>query len=154
MLDVKLSPLDSATSRATQSRLNLLIQAMREYQPRYDGVDWVSRTIRYFMERTLEDTPMGQGDILITNPACYLKMALTIDLSLSLARIPDEKDFPTTLWKEKPAVDDYSRGYTLLENPAWWVGIDPSLYFALEMGLGPAMGVGQQNGENGEVMGF
>ncbi|PCD37061.1 hypothetical protein AU210_005566 [Fusarium oxysporum f. sp. radicis-cucumerinum] len=60
ILDAKLSPAgvlreskDEQSRRLKrQNQLNILVSAMIEYQPRYEGVDWVTRAIRYFLECT------------------------------------------------------------------------------------------------------
>ncbi|WJG35060.1 uncharacterized protein FOBCDRAFT_238415 [Fusarium oxysporum Fo47] len=56
ILDAKLSPAgvlreskDEQSRRLKrQNQLNILVSAMIEYQPRYEGVDWVTRAIRFF----------------------------------------------------------------------------------------------------------
>ncbi|KAH7127308.1 fungal-specific transcription factor domain-containing protein [Dactylonectria macrodidyma] len=73
LLDIKLlptSPACASTQRAQkQGRLNILIQAMKEYHPKYDGVDWISKTIRYFM-----DIPKGDQtcSVSIIDTTCNL----------------------------------------------------------------------------------
>lgn len=52
-----------------QKRLHTLIRAMKEYRPKYDGVDWLSKTIRYFMECTYLDEPVDSvWDPAFSNP--------------------------------------------------------------------------------------
>ncbi|KAK2678755.1 hypothetical protein RAB80_003936 [Fusarium oxysporum f. sp. vasinfectum] len=66
ILDAKLSPAgvpreskDEQSRRLKrQNQLNTLVSAMIEYQPRYEGVDWVTRAIRYFMECTYCESAM------------------------------------------------------------------------------------------------
>jgi hypothetical protein len=106
-------------SALKQHRLNILIEAMKTYQPQYDGVDWVSETIRHVvnlaqLDSTTSETDSagnsngntegnGNGvacdwtDILTSHPSLYLRLALTMDLSLSKDRLPEEGDFPTSL---------------------------------------------------------
>ncbi|KAH7131713.1 fungal-specific transcription factor domain-containing protein [Dactylonectria estremocensis] len=73
LLDIKLlppSPAYATDQRAQkQDRLNILIQAMKEYHPKYDGVDWISKTIRYFM-----DIPKGDQtcSVSIIDTTCNL----------------------------------------------------------------------------------
>ncbi|KAM5369085.1 hypothetical protein ACJZ2D_009180 [Fusarium nematophilum] len=171
----------------SQSRLNVLIQAMREYYPRHEGVIWISKVIRYFMECTYLDEPalphwdplvskdsaQGQregwsetmADVTGRSPTCYLKMALTIDLSLSNDRLPEERDFPAGLrplmsqtgcfmpilfkGDDGPAAKADTRPSpqldlagsvppaSLFQDISGWIENDRSLYFALEMGLAP-----------------
>ena len=141
ILDVKLSPPRPGTtstdgqnsqSALKQHRLNVLIEAMKTYQPQYDGVDWVSETIRHIVNLAQldgvqpnattdsgnpsnnnnnnnndnnNDPPSENGndkiqdwtDILTSHPSLYLRLALTMDLSLSKDRLPEEGDFPASL---------------------------------------------------------
>lgn len=182
MLDVKLNSAPSTSPKAvhtlpqvseSQSRLNLLIQAMKEYHPRYEGADWISKTIRYFMECTYLDEPLSssmdpvysnhrswgqhfegvQAGVLTSNPTYYLRLALTMDLSLSQDRLPEETDFPLEirgvlnrlgcfmpiLFGQEGGVtlSKASKSCTSVQNVTGWIENDRSLYFALEMGLGP-----------------
>jgi hypothetical protein len=115
ILDVKLSAtakssnLDSnAASALKQHRLNILIEAMRTYQPQYDGVDWVSEIVRHIVNLAQIDGTQGEGsgpksqitdwtDILASQPSSYLRLALALDLSLSKGRLPEDGDFPVSL---------------------------------------------------------
>ncbi|WYZ43857.1 hypothetical protein EsH8_VII_000293 [Colletotrichum jinshuiense] len=117
ILDVKLSAssrsFDPNTHSALkQHRLNILIEAMKTYQPQYDGVDWVSETIRHIVNLAqIDSPPVGESenahedgaviadwtDILASQPSSYLRLALTMDLSLSKGRLPDDGDFPVSL---------------------------------------------------------
>ncbi|KAH8685066.1 hypothetical protein BGZ61DRAFT_356240 [Ilyonectria robusta] len=77
MLDVKLSSTSAKSGHTfrvaeSQSRLNLLIQAMKEYHPRYEGADWVSKTIRYFMECTYLDQSHTTCSLSIIDTTCSL----------------------------------------------------------------------------------
>lgn len=89
-----------------QHRLNILIEAMKTYQPQYDGVDYVSETIRHIVTLAQLDTPAPPTianpisdwqDILASQPGSYLRLAMTMDLSLSKGRLPEESDFPASL---------------------------------------------------------
>ncbi|KAJ4106144.1 hypothetical protein NW761_000012 [Fusarium oxysporum] len=119
ILDAKLSPAgvprestDEQSRRLKrQNQLSILVSAMLEYQPRYEGVDWVTRAIRYFMECTYCESAMihhnvtkdehqvkkPSMDVISQNPAHFLRLALTLDLSLSQDRLPVERDFPRKL---------------------------------------------------------
>lgn len=115
ILDVKLSSLsansalDSNTASALkQHRLNILIEAMRTYQPQYDGVDWVSEIVRHIVNLAQIDGPTTPSagakppikdwtDILALQPSSYLRLALALDLSLSKGRLPEDGDFPVSL---------------------------------------------------------
>ena len=115
ILDVKLSApaknstLDTnAAAALKQHRLNILIEAMRTYQPQYDGVDWVSEIVRHIVNLAQVDgaSPRSNGskssindwtDILASQPGSYLRLALALDLSLSKGRLPEDGDFPVSL---------------------------------------------------------
>ncbi|KAF4121751.1 Fungal specific transcription factor domain, partial [Geosmithia morbida] len=117
ILDVKLSAnkkeknktLDSnVASDSKQHRLNILIEAMRTYQPQYDGVDWVSEIVCHiaylaqFGGRNQETSGLQNGindwtDIIASQPGWYLRLALSLDLSLSKSRLPEDGDFPVSL---------------------------------------------------------
>lgn len=79
---------------------------MKTYQPQYDGVDYVSETIRHIVTLAQLDTPAPPTvanpisdwqDILASQPGSYLRLAMTMDLSLSKGRLPEESDFPASL---------------------------------------------------------
>ncbi|KAK7223893.1 hypothetical protein V2G26_011896 [Clonostachys chloroleuca] len=123
ILDVKLSSrqqqqaggnLDrNAAAALKQHRLNILIEAMKTYQPQYDGVDWVSEIVRHIVNLAqIDDGSAGEDgtggqqqtngitdwtDILASNPSSYLRLALALDLSLSKGRLPEDGDFPVSL---------------------------------------------------------
>lgn len=112
ILDVKLSAttkgssMDSNAATAhKQHRLNILIEAMRTYQPQYDGVDWVSEIVRHIVNMAQIDNSNSQNpkgindwtDILASQPGSYLRLALALDLSLSKGRLPEDGDFPVSL---------------------------------------------------------
>ncbi|EEY17793.1 conserved hypothetical protein [Verticillium alfalfae VaMs.102] len=121
ILDVKLSSsaqrssgssaIDPNTQSALkQHRLNILIEAMKTYQPQYDGVDLVSETIRHIVNLAQIDPPADGAnnqadgsaisdwtDILASQPSSYLRLALTMDLALSKGRLPEDGDFPVSL---------------------------------------------------------
>ncbi|KAH6663322.1 cutinase transcription factor 1 beta [Plectosphaerella plurivora] len=119
ILDAKLSSTQKKSSQrpmstqsvAKQHRLNILIEAMKTYQWQYDGVDWVSETIRHIInlaqldapvsdpsQATDDDAPISDWtDILASQPSSYLRLALTMDLSLSKGRFPEDADFPVSL---------------------------------------------------------
>ncbi|KAI0397356.1 hypothetical protein F5Y17DRAFT_369468 [Xylariaceae sp. FL0594] len=113
----------SASSRTTadekkqtalkQHRLNILIEAMKTYQPQYDGVDYISETIRHIVNLAQIDTPCNSTnheplnnrkplisdwtDILASHPDSYLRLSMTMDISISKGRLARETDFPVKL---------------------------------------------------------
>lgn len=107
-----------------QQRLNILIEAMKTYQPQYDGVDYVSETIRHIVNLAQIDPPIDSPntassssisafpqdptsdirpiisdwtDILASNPGSYLRLTMTLDISISKGRLATEADFPVKL---------------------------------------------------------
>ncbi|KAH7010070.1 fungal-specific transcription factor domain-containing protein [Ilyonectria destructans] len=115
ILDVKLfnsqTP-NSGTSSPSfaqhkQQQLNVLIEAMKTYRPRYDGVDWVARAVRYIVDlaqqhlpaiRTRNGSPVSSWtEILQLQPKYYLRLAMTMDLSIRNGKLPLESDFPQSL---------------------------------------------------------
>ncbi|XXH02568.1 hypothetical protein Hte_008945 [Hypoxylon texense] len=101
---------------AKQHRLNILIEAMKTYQPQYDGVDYISETIRHIINLAQLDAPASSGigfssllndgkqpsiadwtDILASQPGYYLRLAMTMDLCFSKGRLVEESDFPANL---------------------------------------------------------
>ncbi|KAI0804418.1 hypothetical protein GGR55DRAFT_691011 [Xylaria sp. FL0064] len=131
IIDVKLLS-QNKNSRATpdekrrtalkQQRLNVLIEAMKTYQPQYDGVDYISETIRHIVNLAQIDPPNNSAnspssitvspqdptnsmqpiisdwtDILASNPGSYLRLSMTMDISISKGRLAKETDFPVKL---------------------------------------------------------
>lgn len=180
-----------------RKHLEVLISTMRACHSRYDGVDWISTAIGYYMEctywddgeplgATCPDFPMNSSLMTLDasqarflpgdfdrNLAHYLRLAATIDLSLSLDRLPQEQDFPPSLMPLNTVTGCFvpalfsSAGKLSIERShdgqqgnsvdivdvlssislpvpssgslSGWVENDRSLYFALEMGLGPSL---------------
>ncbi|KAH7142098.1 fungal-specific transcription factor domain-containing protein [Dactylonectria macrodidyma] len=136
ILDVKLSPpprteLDQTQTSGTRpQQLNILIQFMRVYWPRYDGVEWVSEIIRHIIELAQLDeakvrrktSSVNWADIFAFQPRSYLRLVLTLDLSLSKGRLPDDWDFPIKLrglfsFDANPLKEFAEGNYTNLESP-------------------------------------
>ncbi|KAJ3543637.1 hypothetical protein NM208_g3468 [Fusarium decemcellulare] len=109
ILDMKLSsPMthsSNLSSNNTQQHLNLLIQVMRAYWSRYDGVDWVSEIIRHISglvqldgsEIRRSNSITNWADVFAFQPRSYLRLVLALDLSLSKGRLPQDGDFPLKL---------------------------------------------------------
>ncbi|KAK8072040.1 hypothetical protein PG996_005388 [Apiospora saccharicola] len=113
IIDVKLSSFHrsqpSPEELVKQNRLGVLVEAMKLYTPQYDGCDYVSETIRHIMTLAQLDTPTplpatsttstisNWTDILASQPGCYLRLAMTMDLSFAKGRLPEESDFPASL---------------------------------------------------------
>jgi hypothetical protein len=75
----------------------------------YDGVEWVTETIRLALSQkqlinriksafsTASHQKKNWGNFITAYPTCYLRLAITMDLSFSHGRLPQEKDFPIGL---------------------------------------------------------
>lgn len=145
-----------------QRRLEVLMRALKECHARYDGVEWVSQAIQSFLQNMdTTGSPLSDdnhapkngsdfsdwSDIFESRPELYLRMSITIDMSLSQGRLPEEKDFPLALRRgTSPSYElddvlgmldgDMSQ---LFRDPATsslsgWVENDRSLYFLYELG--------------------
>ncbi|KAI1752197.1 hypothetical protein F4782DRAFT_159953 [Xylaria castorea] len=131
IIDVKLSsqnkrsgttPDEKRRTVLKQQRLNVLIEAMKTYQPQYDGVDYISETIRHIVNLAQIDPPINSPntassitmspqdptnsmqpvisdwtDILASHPGSYLRLSMTMDISISKGRLARETDFPVKL---------------------------------------------------------
>ncbi|KAI0539743.1 hypothetical protein GGR58DRAFT_463252 [Xylaria digitata] len=132
IIDVKLlsqnkrvgaTPDERRRTALKQQRLNVLIEAMKTYQPQYDGVDYISETIRHIVNLAQIDPPNNSAtapsssitvvpqdsatsmqpiisdwtDILASNPGSYLRLSMTMDISISKGRLAKETDFPVKL---------------------------------------------------------
>ena len=131
LLDVKLSSTAVRTAKK-QRRLNIYIEAMKALQSQYDVTDTVSEIIGQMIEHVSLDqqekqgeTPSSHpeagldsvasnatddpsvvqdwGDVLLRQPKLYLRLTVTMDLSMSKGSFPNDSDFPLSLQsKTKP----------------------------------------------------
>ncbi|KAH7361727.1 fungal-specific transcription factor domain-containing protein [Plectosphaerella cucumerina] len=167
---------------SSHQRLGVLMKVMRACHARHDGVEWISTVITYTLASLDPDAPMngrrppcvglqlplvekpGQPlpDFIAQNPILYLRLSLTLDLSLSLDRLPGAGDFPCGLRETLslvPVVESEKipnragrhRSPSLSHGRAspslavslrpsrvsGWVENDRSLYFLHEIGMGP-----------------
>lgn len=91
----------------TQQQLNILIQIVRVYRHRYDGIEWASAIVRHAvdlapldeikLQRSNSSTTMNWVDVFAFQPRLYLRLALALDLSLRTGRLPEDWDFPVKL---------------------------------------------------------
>ncbi|SPO04693.1 uncharacterized protein DNG_07378 [Cephalotrichum gorgonifer] len=94
-------------------KVHVFTKAMKTYDPLYEGVEGLTDTIhvmlgqKQWVESNLRTPSMhmqthaaGRTDVMDANPAFYIRMALTIDLSLSNGHSPDKWDFPSTLQRQ------------------------------------------------------
>ncbi|KAL2755720.1 hypothetical protein ACRALDRAFT_1082152 [Sodiomyces alcalophilus JCM 7366] len=149
----------NTSSAVKQNRLNILIEAMKTYQPQYDGVDQVSETIRHIVNLAQLDLPptaptrpiSDWTDILASQPSSYLRLALTMDLSLSKGRLPEDRDFPASLRglftggfnplkslleNKKRLDDEYAAMASSSAGGAGGMGMNMNLNMGMGMGMG------------------
>ena len=104
-LNLKLSPTYASGCMDAQHQGNTLVEIMKTYIPRYDGMDWVSEIIRHIvtlfqcMRPKLErsHSTSNWNDIFAAQPGSYLRLVLTLDFSLSKGKLPHNSDFPLRL---------------------------------------------------------
>ncbi|KAH6972022.1 fungal-specific transcription factor domain-containing protein [Ilyonectria sp. MPI-CAGE-AT-0026] len=135
ILDVKLSPPprpepdQPQALGITQQQLNIFIQFMKVYWPRYDGVEWVSEIIRHVINLAQLDeskvrrktSSISWADIFAFQPRSYLRLVLALDLSLSKGRLPQDWDFPIKLrglfsFNANPLKELLEGSYTNMES--------------------------------------
>ncbi|KAJ3562680.1 hypothetical protein NPX13_g8475 [Xylaria arbuscula] len=58
----RMTPDEKRRTVLKQQRLNVLIEAMKTYQPQYDGVDYISETIRHIVNLAQIDPPSNQAN--------------------------------------------------------------------------------------------
>ncbi|EKJ77435.1 hypothetical protein FPSE_02308 [Fusarium pseudograminearum CS3096] len=93
-----------------QQHVDNLVKQMKSYKNKYYITDWVMRAIRHVVELaqqkspapfTTDDdsSPSSYLDMLKNRPSYYLRLVMTLDMSISNGRLPDECDFPPSLRK-------------------------------------------------------
>lgn len=86
---------------ARQTRLQALINTIKECRPRYEGAEWVSFTLRYVVDMVEcalpARSPTSWADLLAQTPSYCLILIFTVDLSLKQAKIPQDHEFPAIL---------------------------------------------------------
>lgn len=93
-----------------QRQLSILIKAMKTSRPQYYMANWVVQSVRHVVnlaQQWLAAVPNRRGgagkpitswtEILEQYPILYLRMATTMDLSISNGKLPEESDFPPSL---------------------------------------------------------
>ncbi|KAM0338609.1 hypothetical protein ACHAPU_011265 [Fusarium lateritium] len=143
MIDVELlRPKQKATTShdgialtEKQRHVDNILKQMKSYKNKYYITDWVMRAIRHVVElagqrsptpSTTEDdssSPSSCLDMLKNRPSYYLRLVMTLDMSISNGRLPDECDFPPSLRKtgrglnarsqlsSMPIIDDISKDH-------------------------------------------
>ncbi|CAG9961936.1 unnamed protein product [Clonostachys byssicola] len=87
---------------AKQRKLLALTEAFHMSQKRYDGADYVHKTVYHTARLAQVADPAGGdsrgwSDVLLSDPKKYLEMVLTMDLALSQNSLPEEDDYPINL---------------------------------------------------------
>ncbi|KAF5557741.1 cutinase transcription factor 1 beta [Fusarium napiforme] len=117
MIDVELlrpkkpsSPEEGVKLTQKEQHVENILKQMKSYKKKYYITDWVMRAIRHVVElaRQRSPAPMSSDDdsspsscldMLKTRPSYYLRLVMTLDMSISNGRLPDECDFPPSLRK-------------------------------------------------------
>ncbi|KLP20386.1 cutinase transcription factor 1 beta [Fusarium fujikuroi] len=116
MIDVELlrpkkpaSPEEGVKLTQKEQHVENILKQMKSYKKKYYITDWVMRAIRHVVElarqrspapmSTDDDSPSSCLDMLKTRPSYYLRLVMTLDMSISNGRLPDECDFPPSLRK-------------------------------------------------------
>ncbi|KAF4974207.1 hypothetical protein FZEAL_8867 [Fusarium zealandicum] len=120
LIDLELDQPPCRTTTSTQitkpsldqkkRQLKVLMETMDTYKPRYYIADWVMRTARHVTDLARQRFPsfppnaelsgsalVGWLDMIRVQPNYYLRVAMTVDLSISHGKLPDENDFPPSL---------------------------------------------------------
>lgn len=97
----------NSVSVTNQSRLDVLVEAMKTFVPQYDGVEWVKEVARHVANLAqINSQSLCQADrasitdwgqMLTSQPNTYLRMTWTVDVCMSKGRLPEERDFPAWL---------------------------------------------------------
>ncbi|CAG9983664.1 unnamed protein product [Clonostachys byssicola] len=115
IVDIKLfstsADSDDVALMLRKEQLNILVKVMDIYTPRYDGVDWIKEILHHTSSITQlkelstvssRQVKLNWSDIFAFQPRLYLRLALSLDLSLSKGRLPKDSDFPLILREEAP----------------------------------------------------
>ncbi|KAF5602668.1 cutinase transcription factor 1 beta [Fusarium pseudocircinatum] len=117
MIDVELlrpkkpaSPEEGVKLTQKEQHVENILKQMKSYKKKYYITDWVMRAIRHVVELARQRSPVPMSteddsspssclDMLKTRPSYYLRLVMTLDMSISNGRLPDECDFPPSLRK-------------------------------------------------------
>lgn len=89
-----------------RSRLSNLSEAMDTYRPKYYIVDWVVKAVwhivhlaRQFLSSMAPPglSPSSWTELLQLMPSSYLRLVITLEMSISHGKLPEESDFPPML---------------------------------------------------------
>ncbi|KAM0331295.1 hypothetical protein ACHAQA_002965 [Verticillium albo-atrum] len=90
--------LNTTNSRTIPSapKAHIFSEAMNALNTLYEGVDGLAKTVRVIVNQEHLAQPLEQLT-LSSNAGYYMRVALSIDLSLSTGKLPDEADLPPRL---------------------------------------------------------
>lgn len=124
--DPNLAVDESDSVKSNQKDLSILMETMRSFLPQYDGVDLIKETVKHAAD--LAHTAGGAlskdsatptttwAQILVGNPRLYLRMIMSIDLSINKGRLAEEEDFPEGLFNKMRT--DTTPKHSCLGRPA------------------------------------
>jgi hypothetical protein len=101
---------EGVTLTEKQHHVNNLLKQMKSYKNKYYITDWVMQAIRHVVELARQrspapsiaeddSSPSSYLDMLKEKPSYYLRLVMTLDMSISNGKLPDECDFPPSLRK-------------------------------------------------------
>ncbi|SPO01995.1 related to cutinase transcription factor 1 beta [Cephalotrichum gorgonifer] len=126
-------PMQTATN---QDNLAILMETMKSFFPQYDGVHLIKDAVKCAADlaqtasqshpNILAPAATTWAEILTNDPESYLKMVMSIDLSISKGRLAEEDDFPVWLLNNKTgtAMTEHSAGHpsaSLQDKETWEV---------------------------------
>ncbi|KAH7311233.1 hypothetical protein B0I35DRAFT_481224 [Stachybotrys elegans] len=91
---------------SNHKNLSVIMETIKSLFPQYDGADLIKETVKYAADlahagQALSNDsapPTSWTQILIGDPRLYLKMVMSIDLSINKGRLAEEDDFPPGLF--------------------------------------------------------
>lgn len=86
---------------ARHQRLQVLINAVKDYRSCYEGAEWLTFALRHAVS-LVESAPPRKHvaswtDLLAETPSYCLTLTVTIEMSLNQVKIPKDGDYPTAL---------------------------------------------------------
>ncbi|KAL9566260.1 hypothetical protein ACKAV7_009619 [Fusarium commune] len=131
MIDVELlrpkkpaSPEEGVKLTQKEQHVENILKQMKSYKKKYYITDWVMRAIRHVVELARQRSPAPMSteddsspssclDMLKTRPSYYLRLVMTLDMSISNGRLPDECDFPPSLRKAGRGISSRSQATSM-----------------------------------------
>lgn len=125
------------------SSAQVFTHAMETYDPLYEGVEGLTKTIQFIIGENSLVELMGADPQMIAipasdrvesmafPPACYMRLVLTMDIRLSTGRLPEEQDLPSTL-REHSANDAGCPG-TVITTPRALPHMDGATVFEADL---------------------